>query len=151
MSARKVIFALAGTATGALLLVGAKGSQASDSTAPTIQGKQGADLAGVTVAGKPASGTYSETGPVVQTPFGPVQVQVKIAAGKIGDVIPLQTPTEHGFSVTLNAYAKPILRQEVLKAQSSKIDVVSGATYTSDAYAQSLQAALNKAAANTGA
>jgi uncharacterized protein with FMN-binding domain len=146
MSARNVVFALAGTATGALLLIGAKGSQASDTTTPTVQGRQLADLAGVTSAGSPASGTYAETGPVVQTPFGPVQVQVSIANGKIGDIVPLQTPTEHGFSVTLNAYAKPILRSEVLRAQNAKIDVVSGATYTSDAYAQSLQAALNTAA-----
>jgi uncharacterized protein with FMN-binding domain len=150
MSTRKVIFALAGTATGALLLIGAKGSQASDPTTPTVGGKQLADLAGVTVAGAPSAGTYSETGPVVQTPFGPVQVQVDIADGKIGDVVPLQTPTEHGFSVTLNNFAKPTLRKEVLTAQSSKIDVVSGATYTSDAYAQSLQAALNLAAKRTG-
>jgi uncharacterized protein with FMN-binding domain len=146
MTARKVAFALAGTATGALLLMGAKGSQASDSTTPTVAGKQLADLDGVASAGKPASGTYSETGPVVQTPFGPVQVEVKLANGKIDDVIAAQLPSQHGFSVTLNAFAKPILRKEVLTAQDAKIDVVSGATYTSDAYAQSLQAALNRAA-----
>ncbi|HEY2793925.1 MAG TPA: FMN-binding protein [Micromonosporaceae bacterium] len=146
MSARRVAFALAGTATGALLLIGAKGSQASDSGVPVVGGKQQADLLGVTSAGKPASGTYSETGPVVQTPFGPVQVEIKLANGKINDVEAVRVPTEHGLSVTLNAYAKPILRREVLTAQDAKIDVVSGATYTSDAYAQSLQAALNKAA-----
>jgi uncharacterized protein with FMN-binding domain len=151
MSVRKVIFALAGTATGALLLIGAKGSQASNGTTlgSSTTDARLADLAGVTVAGAPAAGTYAETGPVVQTPFGPVQVRVNIVDGKISDVVGVQTPSEHGFSITLNAFAVPILRKEVLAAQTSKIDVVSGATYTSDAYAQSLQAALNAAATHT--
>ncbi len=144
MTTRAVAFALAGTATGVLLLVGAKGSQGI--TADGTSGQRLADLAGVASTGKPAPGTYVVTGPVVTTPFGPVQVQVDIANGKIGDVVVLQIPTDHAFSTQLNKFATPMLRSETLKAQNSKIDVVSGATYTSDAYAQSLQAALNTAA-----
>jgi uncharacterized protein with FMN-binding domain len=147
MTIRGVAFALAGTATGVLLLIGAKGSQQSDQTVVSTPGRQLADLAGVASVGAPAAGTYDVTGPVVSTPFGPVQVQVDIANGKIGDVAALQTPTEHAFSVQLNKFATPLLRTETLTAQDAKIDVVSGATYTSDAYAQSLQAALNSAAA----
>jgi uncharacterized protein with FMN-binding domain len=146
VSARKVLLALAGTATGALLLIGAKGSQTTNTATPTVGGKQRADLGGVSSLGAPASGTYAETGPIVMTPFGPVQVRVNIANGKIGDVAAVQTPTEHGLSLQLSTYAKPILRREVLTAQDAKVDVVSGATYTSDAYAQSLQGALNAAA-----
>jgi uncharacterized protein with FMN-binding domain len=86
------------------------------------------------------------TGPVVSTPFGPVRVKATIVDGRIGDMTALETPTEHAFSVELNTFATPILRKETLAAQSAKIDVVSGATYTSDAYAQSLQAALDNAA-----
>ncbi len=150
MSTRAVVFALAGTATGLLLLIGVKGAQQDDTqTSATTPGARLADLAGITSAGDPAGGTYVVTGPVVATPFGPVQVQVDIANGKVGDVIATETPTEHAFSVQLNKFATPTLRKEALKAQNAKIDVVSGATYTSDAYAQSLQAALNKAATHT--
>ena len=146
MTTRTVAFALAGTATGLLLLIGAKGSQQQTDTVASVPGQRLADLGDVTPAGKPAAGTYVVTGPVVPTPFGPVQVEIDIADGRIGDVVALRTPTEHAFSVQLNKFATPTLRSETLKAQSAKIDVVSGATYTSNAYAQSLQVALNQAA-----
>ena len=47
----------------------------------------------------------------------------------------------------INSYAAPMLRQESLTAQSARIDIVSGATYTSEGYAQSLQSALDQAGA----
>ena len=83
-------------------------------------------------------------GPVVDTQFGPVQVRIAVAAGRITDVVALQLPTGR-HSGQISSYAGPVLRQEALQAQSAQIDTVSGATYTSDAYAQSLQAALDKA------
>ena len=83
-------------------------------------------------------------GPVVDTQFGPVQVEIDVAAGRLADVVALQLPTGRR-SGQISSFAAPILRQEALQAQSAKIDTVSGATYTSDAYAQSLQAALDKA------
>jgi uncharacterized protein with FMN-binding domain len=82
---------------------------------------------------------------VAQTPFGPVQVQVTIAGGKITDVVALQLPSGQGHSAAIAAYAAPILRSEALTAQSAQIDLVSGATYTSQGYASSLQAALDAA------
>ena len=91
------------------------------------------------------SGRFS--GPVVQIPFGNVQVQVTIQGGRIVDVQPLQMPTAHMLSQQIAAYAAPILRQEVLQAQSAQINLISGATYTSEAYAQSLQGALDQALA----
>lgn len=57
----------------------------------------------------------------------------------------LQVPHDRGRSTEINGYATPLLHREVLRAQSADVDVVSGATYTSYAYAQSLQAALNAA------
>lgn len=83
-------------------------------------------------------------GPVVSTRFGQIQVEVVIAGGKLKDVVALQLPTGRR-SGQISDYAGPILQQEALQAQSAKIDLVSGATYTSDAYAQSLQAALDQA------
>ena len=67
-----------------------------------------------------------------------------MAGGKLTDVVALELPTGRR-SGQISNYAAPILRQEALQAQSAKIDLVSGATYTSDAYTQSLQAALDQA------
>ena len=67
-----------------------------------------------------------------------------MASGKVTDVVALELPTGRR-SGQISQYAGPILRQEALQAQSAKIDLVSGATYTSDAYTQSLQAALDQA------
>ena len=77
--------------------------------------------------------------------FGTVQVQVTIVGGKIQDVQALQLPQDRRRSAEISQYAAPILRQEALSAQSAQIDLVSGATYTSEAYAQSLQSALDQA------
>ncbi len=91
------------------------------------------------------SGTF--TGSTIQIPFGNVQVQVIVKGGRITDVQPLQMPTAHARSQMISQYVAPMLRQEVLQAQNAQINLVSGATYTSEAYAQSLQAALDQAVA----
>jgi uncharacterized protein with FMN-binding domain len=98
-------------------------------------------------AGTPATkGTYTGqlTGSTVQTPFGNVQVQVSLQNGRITDIQTLQLPSG-GHSSQVSRYAAPQLRSEVLQAQSAQVDSVSGATYTSQAYQQSLQAALDQA------
>jgi uncharacterized protein with FMN-binding domain len=92
----------------------------------------------------PRSGTLTVNGSAIDDGFGVVQVQVKISAGKIVDVSTLSQPQD-GHSQRINSVALPQLRQEALKAQSANIDTVSGATVTSEAYAQSLQAALDAA------
>ncbi|HEY7176149.1 MAG TPA: FMN-binding protein, partial [Micromonosporaceae bacterium] len=92
------------------------------------------------------SGGYTIDGSVVSTPFGPVEVRLTAGGTRIADVHVLEVPNDRGHSTQINNYATPLLRQEVLRAQSADVDVVSGATYTSFAYAQSLQAALDNAA-----
>jgi uncharacterized protein with FMN-binding domain len=87
--------------------------------------------------------TYS--GPVVENPYGPVQVAVAEEAGKIVDVKALQMPTEHALSQEISEHVAPMLRTEVLQAQNAEISVVSGATYTSESYASSLEGALRQA------
>jgi uncharacterized protein with FMN-binding domain len=84
-------------------------------------------------------------GTVAQTRWGPVQVQVHIAAGKITDVKALRVPNGNRRDVEINAYAVPQLHDEVLAAQSANVDAVSGATVTSGGYISSLQAALDQA------
>ncbi|HEX5116399.1 MAG TPA: FMN-binding protein [Pseudonocardiaceae bacterium] len=90
-------------------------------------------------------GRRTVDGDVVSTPYGPVQVAVVIERGRIADVRTLHTPSAADRSVRLAELATPILRQEVLTAQSARIDTVSGATYTSEGYAQSVQYALDHA------
>jgi uncharacterized protein with FMN-binding domain len=107
--------------------------------------KAPAATSGTTGTGSSGSAASAKVdGPVVSTRFGPVQVEVVVASGKVADVVALQLPTGRR-SGQISSYAAPILHDEALQAQSASIDTVSGATYTSDAYAQSLQAALDQA------
>jgi uncharacterized protein with FMN-binding domain len=88
------------------------------------------------------------TGQDITTRFGDVQVQVTISNRQITDVEAPLLPSDRARSVEISQAAGPILRDEALQAVSAKtaqIDTVSGATYTSDAYIQSLQSALNQA------
>jgi hypothetical protein len=84
-------------------------------------------------------------GTVQQTRWGPVQVQVTISGGKITDVVALRVPDGNFRDQEINSFAVPQLREEVLTAQSARIDTISGATVTSDGYIGSLQAALDAA------
>ena len=83
-------------------------------------------------------------GDAVATRFGTVQVQVTIDGGTLVDVSALQLPSG-GRDSQVSAYAEPILRSEALQAGGAGIDTVSGATYTSMGYIQSLQSALDSA------
>jgi uncharacterized protein with FMN-binding domain len=90
-------------------------------------------------------GTMTVNGTRVDTVQGPVQVQVKITAGRIVDVIVLARPTGGPHHDEVNDYALPLLREQALRSQSAEIDGVSGATATSGGYRSSLQAALDAA------
>ena len=92
-----------------------------------------------------SSGGKTVTGPVAQTRWGPVQVQVTVAGGKITDVTVVEYPTENPRDQEINAYAIPELVKQTLDAQSAEVDMISGATVTSEGYAQSLQGALDEA------
>jgi len=92
-----------------------------------------------------SSGTRAITGPTSSTPFGPVQVRITVSGSHITDIQALQTPSDASYSRQVAAYAVPILRHEALTAQSAQIDAVSGATWTSQGYADSLQGAIDRA------
>ena len=113
-----------------------------------------APSAAATPTPTPTSGTTTAAyrdgtvqGPVISTRYGDVQVQVTISGGAITDVTALELPSRDGRSQRIASIAEPILRQEALTAQSARIDLLSGATYTSDGYARSLQSALDAARA----
>lgn len=88
-------------------------------------------------------GTY--TGSVSDAFYGNVQVQVSVNNGEISDIKFLQHPTDRERSIQINNMAMPVLRQEVIQSQNANVDTVSGATYTSQAFIQSLSSALNQA------
>ncbi|KRD41243.1 hypothetical protein ASE38_16615 [Cellulomonas sp. Root930] len=117
-----------------------------DDSAAAGTGQSGSttDPATSTDPGSTTSDTVTIVGSSVQTRYGPVQVSVTFAAGQITDVQALQVPGGHHESVQINARATPILAQEVVDAQSAQIDTVSGATYTSEAYAESVQSAIDQ-------
>jgi uncharacterized protein with FMN-binding domain len=141
MPKRPLIAVLLTTAALALLL-----SFKTPYVTPTAA-SNGGNVAGTTAgttAGIPTSYSGQVTGNAVNTPFGTVQVQVTIANGRITDVQALQLPSGGGHTAQVSSYAGPQLRSEVLAAQSGQIDTVSGATYTSNGYIQSLQSALSQ-------
>jgi uncharacterized protein with FMN-binding domain len=81
---------------------------------------------------------------VVANRFGDNEVTLVVKGNKIQDVR-YALPADRPRSAEINRQAGPLLRQEVLQAQSARIDVISGATYTSDSFAQSLQVAIRRA------
>jgi uncharacterized protein with FMN-binding domain len=102
-------------------------------------------------AGSSSSSSSSSSsvflGSDVPNRYGDVQVQVVMRAGKIVDVRAVRLPDGDGKSRDINRAAAPQLKQQALQVQSANVDGVSGATYTSDGYRQSLQAALDQAGA----
>ncbi len=113
-------------------------------SAPVTPGTTGA-TSGSPASSGPADGTY--VGDSVRTQFGDVQVQVTFSAGSITDVSPMHLTDRDGRSVQISNRAAPLLRTEVLASQSAQVSVISGATYTSLGYLNSLQSALDAAGA----
>jgi len=96
-------------------------------------------------APKVATTPTTVTGGVAQTQWGPVQLSLTVAGGKVKAVHVLQRPSGSSMDDEINSYALPVLIRETLSAQSAQIDMVSGATVTSGGYLQSLQSALDQA------
>jgi len=97
-----------------------------------------------------ANGAYSDgtfTGPAVDAYYGLVQIQAIVRSGRLVGVKVLQYPSDRRTSVAINRQALPMLRDEAVAAQSANVDIVSGATLTSQAFARSLKGALNQATA----
>ncbi|MGW4527313.1 FMN-binding protein [Amycolatopsis sp. NPDC004378] len=148
---RRIAIAVAATVSVVVLLfsyrtstdqtpVAAGRPQATHAATPPAPASPGATTPGATTSG---GGTF--TGDAADTRYGPVQVRITVAGGRITDAQAVQYPQESGRDVRINSDAVPELNQETLQAQSAQIDTVSGATYTSEGYQQSLQSALDQA------
>ncbi|MEU4557668.1 FMN-binding protein [Actinoplanes sp. NPDC023936] len=100
---------------------------------------------GTAPATSAGSGAETYTGDVVQTQQGDVQVSITVADGKITAVTVPVYPSGSSRHEEISARSIPVLVQETLDAQSADIDSVSGATFTSGGYKESLQSALDAA------
>lgn len=124
------------------------GSTSGDSSGQSSSGSSGSSSSG---SSSGSSGSSSSTaaktyaGDTAQTQWGPVQVQITVKNGKITASDVLQVPSGNPRDDEINSYAVPVLNSEVVATQNANIDMVSGATVTSDGYIQSLQSALDQA------
>ncbi|GAA2999128.1 hypothetical protein GCM10020229_09330 [Kitasatospora albolonga] len=147
---RRAVVTGTATAAGVILLLSLKPHESTPAAAigaggPTAApGGAAAGAAGGAAADASAA-TRSVTGDAVDTRYGPVQVKVTLTGTRITAVEAVRYPSEDRRDREINSYALPVLNQEAISAQSADIDVVTGATYTSDGYTRSLQSALDKA------
>jgi uncharacterized protein with FMN-binding domain len=149
---RRVILAIVATAAALVFLLSFKshplspGTAAASATGSPAPGGGGASTPGAGNATAPAGGPgKTVTGLAWTTIYGPVQVRITVASGRITAATALEYPSGTPEDEQINAYAIPQLNKEALAAGSARISTVSGATYTSGGYIGSLQSALDKA------
>jgi hypothetical protein len=164
---RRVLLAIGGTVAGLAMLLSFKSHGApglasiaagTSNSQPYGQASAASGAAGGAAAGtgsgagssagvvSTAGGARLITGNVANTAYGPVQIQVTLKQNKITKVTVLEQPQSTQNDIRIGDFAFPKLIQETLAAQSSKIDMVSGATYTSGGYIKSLQSVLDNGA-----
>ena len=157
---RRVILAVTGTIAGLVALLSFKSHVPSAPVAATTGGSGGVSSSSSSGRGQTEvvpgafpqgsiarnlpAGESAVDGKVANTSYGPVQIQLIERSGKIVKVAVLVQPTNTLHDVQIGEFAFPKLISETLAAQNGKIDAVSGATYTSAGYIQSLQSALDK-------
>jgi uncharacterized protein with FMN-binding domain len=133
---RRAPIVLAGTAAGLAAVLSFRPHQPSPSAA--------AAPTSTPAVTSTATGTRTATGDVEPTQYGNAQVRVTVSGGRITKIEALQLQGNDPKSVAISSYAEPLLRASALRRQSADIDMVSGATYTSQSYQASLQSALDK-------
>jgi uncharacterized protein with FMN-binding domain len=157
---RRAILVGAGTVAGVAAVLGyhpgslftTPAAQAADittsaagATTTATTGSASSTAASASGSGKSAATSKTYTGDTVQTRFGPVQVEVTVRGSKITKVNAIASPNGDPHSAQISAYAIPQLRKQAMAAQSASISGVSGASYTSQGFEQSLQSALAQA------
>jgi uncharacterized protein with FMN-binding domain len=138
---KRIVLWFLGTASAVILMFGYHTSTSGpQTTTPQASGESNGSVPSVAPS---SAGGPTITGDVAQTQWGPVQVQLTVQSGKITAVSVPQYPNGNHRDAEINEYALPILINETVQAQSAQIDMVSGATVTSDGYIRSLQSALD--------
>jgi uncharacterized protein with FMN-binding domain len=152
---RRAVLAILSTITGLVMLLSFKTHTVSGTTAAGVPPAVISSTPAPTGSSAPmpsngATGpaaTKTVTGNSVDTRWGPVQVQITVGNGRITAAQAVVYPQSNGRDQEINSYAVPKLNAEAVSASSANIDMVSGATYTSQGYLSSLQSALDKAKA----
>ncbi|HEY2281635.1 MAG TPA: FMN-binding protein [Streptosporangiaceae bacterium] len=146
---RRVILAIVSTVVGLVLLLTFKTHSTSGAGSPPAAiGTPSAGNASAGSGSGAGTGTAAAktvTGSAASTIYGPVQVQIMVKGGKVTAAKAVEYPQGTPRDSQINAYAIPVLDREATSVGSSKIDMVSGATYTSQGYVTSLQSALDRA------
>jgi uncharacterized protein with FMN-binding domain len=149
---RRAIPTLLVTVVGLILIASFHTSAAPSAvtTPPSSAGTAPPTSAPAAGASPPPTSTGSSqkrqfVGSTIENRYGPVQVRITVEGSKVTDIEALQLPEDRERSARISSEAEPLLKSEALQAQSARIDVVSGATFTSESYAQSLQSALDQA------
>ncbi|MEP7204583.1 MAG: FMN-binding protein [Candidatus Saccharibacteria bacterium] len=105
----------------------------------------------VSLSPRPIGSQYKDgsfTGALASGTYEDIQVAITVSGGKITNVTTPQANTYgSNRSQSIDEYAMPLLRREVINSQTASIDSISGATYTSQTYLQSLQSAIDQAKA----
>lgn len=143
---RRIVIALGTTLSGLVLLFSWPTSTnrtvgATTASEPTAPGAPSGASSGTTAT----AATAQYLGAVAQTRWGPVQVQITVADGVVTDAVAVQYPTQSRHDQEINAYAIPRLESATVDTQGGGVDMISGATVTSDGYVRSLQDALDQA------
>jgi uncharacterized protein with FMN-binding domain len=119
-------------------------SSATKTTSSSSSGSSGSGSSGSSASSSSSAVSGTATGGAIDTRYGPVQVRVTVKDDKITAIQGLVLTGNDPRSAQISSSAEPTLKQEALSKQSAQIDAVSGATFTSAGYAQSLQSALDK-------
>ena len=147
---KRIVLWFLSTLTTVVLLFGyhtsTAGPAATSVLAPPVAGSSSStESTDSSDSSSATSSAKTYTGPSTDTQWGPVQVAITVANGKITDVTVPVYPNGNGRDAEINAYALPILTKATLASQDGNVDMISGATVTSQGYAKSLQGALDEA------
>jgi FMN-binding domain len=152
---RRVILAIVSTVVGLVLLLTFKTHSTSGAGSPPaaigtpsaggVSGASGSGGGSDAGGGTGTAGATTVTGAAASTIYGPVQVQIMVKGGKVTAAKAVEYPQDTPRDSQINAFAIPVLDREAVSVGSDKIDMVSGATYTSRGYLTSLQNALDQA------
>ncbi len=136
-------------ASTSVVAQGGTGTTSSDGSTDSGSSSSGSgsssDSGSSSGSGSGSSSGKTYTGDAVSTRYGDVQVKITVANGKVTAAEVTTVPWNNPRDQQINSYAVPVLNSEAVDAQSDQIDMVSGATYTSEGYIQSLQSALDQA------
>src|SRR3954447_2854552 len=153
---RRALFAILSTIVALVLVLSFKTHSTSTSlaappaaiapsTSDSGTSSSGSSGSSGTSSGSSTSTSKTVTGTAADTRYGPVQIKITVTNGQLTAVTAVEYPTSNPRDEEINSIAIPQLTSEALAAKSAQIDMVSGATYTSEGYISSLQSALDQA------